>query len=712
MYHDLPVTNGAATLDAAIERLGARLPDPLAPLARIAFNYRWAWTPGGAEAFAALGPQRWRRAMHNPVRMLVETSPAELEQAAADAELVAKINDLDATLTDDLRRPASELAGEGPIAFLCAEFGIHRSLPIYSGGLGVLAGDILKEASDLALPMVGVGLLYRRGYFHQRLDRSGWQHEYWVEVDPELLPMTRVQTDGSPLRVTVPIWGREVAFAVWRVEVGRVPLFLLDADLPENTEIDRWITSRLYDGNRDVRLAQYAALGVGGVRVLRALGIEPATVHLNEGHAALAALELTAPEVAEGAPPEQAQKRVRDRVVFTTHTPVAAGNETYEPYRIVSVLGDLAPTWGLETQDLLALGRVVPEDTHAEAGMTPIALRLSRSVNGVSERHGEVAREMWAGLYRTEPSDVPISHITNGVHLPTWMRGPMRELLDGHLGTGWPERAHDPDTWQPVADIPARDLWKARCESRRQLIEWVQRRIGTDRLARGEDLGYVNRAIEALDPDALTLGFARRVAAYKRLHLLRHDPERVLKLLDDPHPVQLLFAGKAHPADDGAKGILQSMFELKGAPLVAERVAFIEDYGLASGAMLVMGADVWVNVPRPPLEASGTSGMKSALNGGLNLSVLDGWWAEGYDGDNGWAISGEENPDHAAQDAAHADELYRLLEDEVLPLFHHRDDDGVPVAWVEKVRAALMSVGPRFCATRMMRDYSGDVYRR
>jgi starch phosphorylase len=710
---DEPVPAGAAGRDQVIASLAERLPAPLRPLARVAYNYRWSWTPGGAEVFAAIDPARWERSDHNPVRTLVEASPGVLQRAAADADLVAAIEALADTLSADLARPAAPAGAATaphPVAYLCAEFGVHRSLRIYSGGLGILAGDICKEASDLALPMVGVGLFYRRGYFHQRVDLSGWQQEYWTELDPDLLPAAPVVgDDGEPLTVTVPLWDHTVDLQVWRVDVGRVPLFLLDADVATNTPTDRWITSRLYDSNRDVRLAQYAILGVGGARMLRALGIDPGVVHLNEGHGALAVLELGTDGGAEQGL-EAAVARTRDRVVFTTHTPVAAGNETYEPWRMLTVLEQLPERYGTDRRGLLSLGRIDPDDQESPAGMTPVALRSARTVNAVSQRHGEVARGMWAPLFDRPAAEVPITHVTNGVHLPTWMSPPIRRLLDRYLGEDWTRRADDPGTWQPVLDIPDAELWAARTESRRRLIDYVQDRIATDRLARGEDLAYAQRAVRALDPEALTLGFARRVAAYKRLYLLRHDPGRALALLDEPNPVQLMFAGKAHPADDGGKSILKSMFELRGAAHVADRAVFLEDYGMTSGAMLTGGCDVWLNVPRPPLEASGTSGMKSALSGGLNLSVADGWWAEAYDGSNGWTISGDEDPDHGAQDHRHAAELYDLLEHEVVPLFLERDAYGVPVGWCRRVKASLASLGPRFCATRMVRDYADRLY--
>ena len=711
MDHPLPYPNGATGLAQATEQLGARLPTPLQPLARLAYNYRWAWT-GGDELFRAIAPDRWASGDHNPVRLLVEASPSDLERAAEDETLLARLQQhIDAMDADLSRDFATDLDPAHPVAFLCAEFGLHESLPIYSGGLGVLAGDILKESSDRALPMVALGLLYRRGYFHQRVDRSGWQHEYWIDTDMDLLPATLVRdTDGHPVTVSVTVWGREMVLQVWRVQVGRIPLFLLDADRPENDSVQRWVTSRLYDGNRDVRLAQYAVLGIGGVRVLRAMGIDPGVLHLNEGHPALAALELASRDIAEGHSFDTATRRARQRMVFTTHTPVAAGNETYDPGRVMDIFRDLPERLRTDRETFLGLGRINPNDHDEPSGMTPMALRLSRRANGVSRRHGEVARSMWQPLFRGDVDDVPIGHVTNGVHLPTWMAAPVRDLLDRYLADGWATRADDPATWQGVDDIPDRKLWEARNELRRRLVDFVRERSATDRLARGEELAYVEAAAQSLSPDVFTIGFARRMAQYKRMHLLTRDAERAIKLLEAPMPTQFLFAGKAHPMDDAAKGMLQGTFGLKGAPPVAGHVAFLEDYDISIARMLVSGCDVWVNIPRPPLEASGTSGMKSALNGGLQLSVLDGWWAEAYDGINGWAIPGDVDHDHGAQDARDAQRLYDLLEHEVVPLFHDRDEDGVPHRWIARVKASLKTNGPRFVASRMMRDYVREVY--
>ena len=706
---------GDLDIEAAVSDLANAIPEPLRPLARIAFDYRWSWSVDGAAVFESVDPDRWTRVVgHNPVRLLAEAHRSTLERAAGDQSLLQRISALAAELEADRERPWLDgpATVEHPIAFCCAEFGVHGSLPIYSGGLGVLAGDILKEASDIGLPMVGVGLLYRTGYFHQRIDVTGFQHEYWIDTDPNSLPCVRVTgPDGLPVTVSVPIDDDDVTAQVWRVDVGRVPLYLLDTDLPQNTAVGRWVTSRLYESNRAIRLAQYAVLGVGGVRALRTLGVEPSVYHFNEGHPALGVFELLADQGTVGDEAERLQ-RVRDKVVFTTHTPVPAGNETYDRGEVLGMLGRIADVTG-DREAFLAAGRVDPSNHDEPSGMTALALRSSRHANAVSRRHGEVARAMWQPLFPGRSADdVPIGHVTNGVHVPTWLGGPMRDLLDRHLGEGWLARADRPETWEPVGDISSAELWDVRTTARRQLVDLVSQRAVSDRLRRGEALDYAEAGGTGFSADVLTIGFARRLATYKRLHLVALQPDRALSLIGGDPPVQFVFAGKAHPNDNEAKDVVRLLFQMKGSPSVAGRAAFLEDYDIPLAGHLVAGCDVWVNVPRPPLEASGTSGMKSCLGGGLQLSVLDGWWAEAYDGENGWAIDGDIDGDQAAQDHRHSSALFDLLEHEVLPMFHDRDAHGVPERWVKMIRRSLMTNGPLFSATRMMRDYIDKVYRR
>jgi glycogen phosphorylase len=706
---------GRSDLEHAIAELAERLPDQLAPLARLAYNYRWSWTPGGTELFASIDRERFDLCLQNPVRLLQEASSRALRRAAEDEALLADAVELESRLRTDLERPWAEgIDPTRPVAFLCAEYGIHVSLPVYSGGLGALAGDLLKEASDRALPMVAVGLMYRKGYFRQRIDGGGWQHEYWIDTDPQRLPAARVTTDdGTPLTIIVPIYDTPVLAYVWRVDVGRVPLYLLDTDLSRNGPVERWITGRLYEADPTTRLAQYVLLGAGGIRALRALGIEPGVIHLNEGHAALAPLTLGADgAVAQSTNGDAAAfERGRARTVFTTHTPVPAGNDCYPSEQVGHAIGRLAEELGLHAPEVIALGRTDPDDPAQPFGVTQAALRLSRAANGVSRRHGEVSRDMWSALWPARGAgEIPIGYVTNGVHVPTWIGEPMRELLARHLGGDWLERVDDPATWSAVDDLPGEELWEARRRQRAELVEFVRARSTQDRLLRGDLREYVDAAARAFDEDVLTIGFARRVATYKRLELLTRDPAATLALLAGERPVQVVLAGKAHPRDEEAKQSLQRLFGLKSAQVVGERVVYVDDYDLAIGAMLVRGCDVWLNLPRPPLEASGTSGMKSAFNGGLQLSVLDGWWAEGYDGTNGWALSGETAEDPLAQDERDANVLHTLLADEVVPAFYERDEQGLPTAWLARMRASLRSLGPRFCAARMLGEYLHGPY--
>jgi glycogen phosphorylase len=708
------MNDGREDVRRAAEDLAERLPETLAPLARVAYNYRWSWLPGGPEVFRAVDAERFALTNQNPVRLLQETSAASLRRAAADDGLLERIAVAEGQIKADLERPPyPSIDPARPVAFLCAEYGIHVSLPVYSGGLGALAGDLLKEASDCAVPLVAVGLMYRRGYFRQRIDGGGWQHEYWIDTDPQRLPAALVTGPGEkPLTIEVPIHDVDVTAQIWRVDVGRVPLFLLDTDIPGNGPVERWITGRLYESDEYIRLAQYALLGSGGVRALTALGIEPGVIHLNEGHAALAPVQLAAQELRSGEKLADGVATARERTVFTTHTPVPAGNDTYSAQEVKAAIGRLTGQLGVPVDEVIALGRTHPDDDSEPFGVTQAALRMSRAANGVSRRHGEVARGMWRSLWPEVDDDaVPIGYVTNGVHVPTWIGAPMRELFEQHLGEGWMTRAADPETWAGVDRIPDAELWDARRRQRSTLVDEVRSRSTVERLLRGDAPGYVRAAADTFDPDVLTIGFARRVATYKRLDLLTRDPEWTLSLLGGARPVQVVLAGKAHPRDEEAKRVLQHLFGMKEARVVGKRVVFLDDYDLASASWLVRGCDVWLNVPRPPLEASGTSGMKSVVNGGLQLSVLDGWWAEGYDGENGWALPGDVEDDHHAQDERDVAVLHKLLDEEVLPAFYERDGDAPPAAWLARVRTSLKTLAPRFSATRMLSEYLTGPYR-
>jgi len=705
---------GSGDIARASAELAERLPAPIAALARISYNYAWSWTPGGRALFRDIDRLHWRRSGYNPRGLIEAQPPHRLQQLASDPEYVRRVEQVAAALESDLARPAavSAILPGRPVAYLCAEFGGHSSLPLYGGGLGVLAGDFVKAASDLALPVVAVSLFYREGYFHQRLDEEGGQHEYWTTTPIERLPAALVTNGaGHPVTISLEINGRAVRIQIWRIDFGRIPIYLLDADRADNQPIDRWITARLYVANRQMRLAQYAVLGCGGVRALRALGIEPGLVHLNEGHAALSGLERLGVRVAAGRPLDAALAEVREETVFTTHTPVAAGNEWFAREDVERALGALRERLQVPSSAFYGLGRVHPGNEQEPVALTPLALRTSRTANAVSRRHGEVAREMWQPLWPERPTaDVPIGHVTNGVHVPTWMASPMQALVDRYLPADWRRRSSDPSIWDALARIPDAELWAVRQRLRELLVEDSRERSVVMRLARGESHDYVEAAARVYDPAVLTIGFARRVATYKRLHLLTVHLERGLRLLSDAkRPIQLLIAGKAHPADQEAKQALRSMLDLRRAPNVGGRIVFLEDYDLHLAPRVVAGVDLWLNLPRPPFEASGTSGMKVVLNGGLHLSVLDGWWAEAYDGENGWAIATPPG-DHHAQDLADAAALYDLLESQVVPLFYERNRDGVPERWLARVKTSMRRLIPRFSAERMVRDYLDTVY--
>jgi starch phosphorylase len=705
---------GWRDVECAIAELEERLPRPLAALARIAYNYRWTWAAGGAAVFRDMDPTLWRRGGCNPRWLIEALPPHRLRELAEDPRYVQQLKQLASELEADSKRPPTPGAVtlDRPVVYLCSEFGGHCSLPLYGGGLGALAGDVVKAAADLALPFVAMSLFYRQGYFHQRLDSQGWQVEYWKATQIERLPAVLV-SDGHhhPLTVSISIRGRPVQVQIWRIDFGRVPVFLLDTDRDDNHPIDRLITGRLYVGDRHTRLAQYAVLGCGGVRALRAMGIAPSLIHLNEGHAALSGFERLGAFLAAGTTIEDAIERVRETTVFTTHTPVAAGNEWYTRDEVEPVLGDLARELGLPNSVFYDLGRLHPGKEQEPVNLTPLALRLSGTSIGVSERHGQVSRSMWRHLWpERELPDVPIGSITNGVHTVTWMAPAMQSLMDKFLPADWRTRVSDLATWDAIADIPDAELWRVRNDLREGLVLEARERSVTDRLARGESPDYVEAALRVFDPAALTIGFARRVATYKRLHLLTRQLDRALQLLADAErPIQVVIAGKAHPADHEAKETLRGLFELRHAPNVASRTVFLEDYDLHLAPCIVAGVDLWLSLPRLPHEASGTSGMKVAVNGGLNLSVLDGWWCEAYEAQGGWAItSGDADPDQ--QDTQDATALFNLLSDEVIPLFYERSTGGIPVRWLTKVRASMRRLIPRFSADRMLREYIRKLY--
>ncbi|WP_239651559.1 alpha-glucan family phosphorylase [Neosynechococcus sphagnicola] len=635
--------------------------------------------------------------------------------------LTAQFDAYMATSDTWARRVAPHITPEHPVAYFCAEFGLHESLPIYSGGLGILAGDHLKSASDLGLPMVGVGLLYRQGYFRQRLNRGGWQEDYYVDNQFEQMPLELMCNSlGQPLIIEIEIRQRIVKAQVWRVQVGRTRLYLLDTDREDNDPIDRWLTGHLYGGNQDTRIAQEVVLGIGGVRALAALEIEPAVYHMNEGHAAFCTLELARIEMERtGKSFYDIEATVRDRCIFTTHTPVPAGHDAFSPDLMDSYFAYYWPQLKLSREQFLALGARRLGDPWEPFGMTVLALRLCRAANGVSELHGQVSRKMWNILYPERTVDqVPIGHITNGVHARTWIAPLISDLFNQYLGEDWITRLADPQTWTKVDEIPNADLWYRHQILKERLIAFTRARVKQVRQYRGEDHDLIHAVDHLLDPAVLTIGFARRFSPYKRGDLLLRDADRALKIFgNSTRPVQIIFAGKAHPADEEGKRIIQRLTEWCRHPALQNRVAFLEDYDIYTAQKLVHGVDVWLNNPRRPLEASGTSGQKVCFNGGINCSVLDGWWCEGYEADahgkglNGWAIGEDAHTsDQDVQDRIDSESLYRLLETEIVPLYYTQDEQGVPHGWVQMMKASIQTNSPRFNTDRMIADYVTQLY--
>jgi starch phosphorylase len=597
-----------------------------------------------------------------------------------------------------------------PVAYFCAEFGLHNSVPIYSGGLGILAGDHLKASSDLGVPLVGVGLFYTKGYFDQRLRIDGWQEDSDVRFDVETTPLDRVPgPGGEPYLVVVRTFGRPVHVGAWRMMVGRVPVFLLDTNLEQNDPADRDLSGKLYAGGPDMRLRQEWILGVGGVRVLRAVGIEPSAWHANEGHAAFMLVERIRELTAAGVPYADAVAQVRARSVFTTHTPVPAGHDRFSVDQVLACAGPVWEEMGLTPEAFLQIGSL-PEDEHPLYHMTATSIRLSARVNGVARQHGEVSRQLWRSLwpqYRAE--EVPIGSVTNGVHLPTWMSNPLRQLLDRHLGEGWLERQEEPGFWEGVLTLDDMELWALHSEMKHGLVAYIREEARRRWAERWKEAAHVVGAGTLISPDAFVIGFARRFATYKRASLLFSDFDRLHDLLVNPwRPVQIIFAGKAHPEDEPGKEVLQKVYTFTRDPRLQGRVAFIEDYEMHLAHRLVQGVDLWLNVPRVPFEACGTSGMKAGLNGVPQLSTLDGWWAEGYMGLNGWAIP-RAQPGEVA-DEVDAERLFDLLEQEVVPIFYKRDARGVPVEWLQRMKHALRIAGERFSARRMVQEYVTGYY--
>jgi starch phosphorylase len=695
-----------------------RVPDRIRRLPELANDLWWTWNTKAREVFRKLDYPLWRQTAHNPVLMLRLISPDLLEQRALSEQFIRIYDDaLDAL---DAARAARETWWQhrnaelhGPIAYFSAEFALHQSLPIYAGGLGVLAGDHCKEASDLGIPLIGVGFMYPQGYFHQTVSAEGWQQEVYERLDWTNAPIeAAIGADGRPCVIAVPLGNRTVLVSGWQVLLGRVKLFLLDTDLEENAPWDRELSARLYGGDRETRIQQEIILGIGGVRVLKAMGIQPAAWHLNEGHAAFVVLQRIRDYIENGVSFEAALDAVRKTTIFTTHTPVPAGHDAF-PFSLVET--HLAGAWGTlgsYRDAFLALGQY-DNGGGSLFNMTALALRTANFVNGVSQLHGQVTRDMWTPIWPGMTNEQrPVRAITNGIHVPTWMSLEMAALLDEFLPADWRDRTDDPSVWDAVAAIPDERLWETRQALRTYLFAFLRERARQRWQEEHVTAARVVAAGTLLDPNALTIGFARRFTGYKRPELIFHNPDRLVSILTAARrPVQLVFAGKAHPADETGKHHIQQVYRRAIDSMFAGRIAFVDDYDLHVAHFLVQGCDVWLNNPRKPLEASGTSGMKASINGVPHLSIGDGWWAEGYSGQNGWLIEGppqERNADEV--DAADAEALYQLLEREIVPTFYERDAQGIPRRWCAIVRQAILSVTPRFSARRMLKEYADNMY--
>lgn len=704
--------------------LQRQLPPNLSSLDHISLNLYWSWASGGLDVFRDLDPTLWEKCEQNPRLLLKKISDFRLWQNANEPAYVARVNAFENELRNYLSDEPPEIdkiSKENPIAYFCAEYGVHNSLPIYSGGLGILAGDHLKSASDMNTPLVAIGLLYRFGYFRQKISHSGWQEEHYDDaLDAELALEPVMDENGQRMLVMIHMRGREVFAQAWLARVGRIKLYLLDTNVPENQDVDRLVTGHLYGGDVETRIVQEKILGIGGVRLLRKLGVWPSVYHLNEGHSAFLTLEL-AREILEQNPELDfldAMVKVRNNCVFTTHTPVAAGNDNFPIETINDCFSkEFIDGLKLGRDNFITLGRTNADDKLEWFGMTPLALRMCRSANGVSKKHGQVSRGLWHKMFPqvVDEKEVPISHITNGVHAPTWIAPTFKALFENRFGKNWTETLRNNEQWSNAIDtLSDEEIWNSHSLLKRQLISYIRQRTYARDTGNVDTIHEHSDVKDLFDPNALTIGFARRIAAYKRWDLLLHDTERFLRMIDNAdRPVQFVFAGKAHPQDNTAKSMLQSLMHLKNNAVWEQRAVFIEDYDQEVARYLVQGVDVWLNVPRRPLEASGTSGQKAAMNGVLNLSILDGWWIEGYDGKNGFAIGTETDgtaDDEKTIDTQDAEALYNALENDVIPTFYSKDETGLPREWIARMRQALKTLAPGFSSDRMVKDYIDKIY--
>jgi starch phosphorylase len=702
--------------ESEIGQLISSLPKRIARLGELAYNLWWTWHPEAPKLFQRIHPVLWETVYHNPVKLLRQVPRQALASAYQDSRFL-EIYD---RVVDEYSRYMNpgqngnipwflKKHGEWtrPVAYFSFEFGLHESLPMYAGGLGVLAADHLKAASDLGLPMVGVGFLYLQGYFRQRITEDGWQEADYEPLDFSQLPITHVLgSDGNPMLLPIELQSRTIWVQVWKAQVGRVPLYLMDTDVAQNASPDRQLTYRLYSPDPETRIAQEIVLGIGGVRALRALGIDPVVWHMNEGHPAFGTLERAREIIeAQHVSFDEAKDRVRKKTVFTTHTPVAAGNDAFPVWQIDRQLNGYWEKLGLMRDQFLALA-----EHNGFYAMTVLALRMAEKANAVSQLHAEVARKMWSWLYPGK--EPPIGYITNGVHTRSWLSSRMRNLYDDYLGVGWINRTDDPATWAPVYEMPDDQLWEVHKHNKRRLAEFMRDHARAKWITHRQHPVQTIASGVLIDPNVLTIGFARRFATYKRASLILRDMERLLKIVNNPgQPVQILFAGKAHPTDEPGKLLIMQLYRLIKNADSAGRLVFIEDYDLNVARYLVRGVDVWLNTPRRPFEASGTSGMKAALNGALNFSVLDGWWREAYNGRNGWAIGTDQDyEDTELQDRADAESLYSTLENEIVPLYYDAAYDNIPHKWLGMVKESIASIVPRFSTHRMMKQYIAEDY--
>lgn len=701
------------------------LPERLQALHKLAYNMWWCWHQEAVDLFRRVDVEKFAAVEQSPVKLLGALDQARVEQLLHDDGFLAHLDRVEEAFDAYLNAPTwyDETFGPGRngapeacrIAYFSAEFGLHESVPVYSGGLGILSGDHLKSASDLGLPLVGVGLMYREGYFRQYLTVDGWQQERYPENDFFNLPLIpETKPDGTPLLVTVPFPGREIPFRIWRIQVGRVPLYLLDTNIPQNTPEDRTITARLYGGDSDMRIRQEIVLGMGGVRALKALGKTPTVCHMNEGHAAFCGIERIRQMMEDTSVDfATAREAVAAGACFTTHTPVPAGNDVFAPQAIEHYFGHLLPQLKIDMRELLSLGRQHPNDPNEPFGMTVLAIRLANSTNGVSKLHGSVSRKMWKNIWPEIPdAEAPITSITNGIHTLSWVSPDLFQLFERYVGVRWETKPADAAVWKRVENIPDAELWRTHERRRERLVGFARERLKRQLKGRGAPPAEVARAEEVLDPEALTIGFARRFATYKRGTLIFRNLDRLAAIINNKdRPVQIVFAGKAHPKDHGGKELIAEILHIARRPEFRRRLVFLEDYEMNMARYLTQGVDVWLNNPRRPLEASGTSGMKVACNGGLNLSILDGWWVEGYAGDNGWAIgAGEEYTDLTYQDDVESRSIYDLLEQEIVPLFYTRGSDGLPRGWVRAMKRSIATLSPVYNTGRMVSEYMKQCY--